>query len=362
MRRIKFCAVLALAIAGAFAFAKPIHAEAGAFNDVWYQSDTEHHNCGFTNYPCNQKLLLLPTLAIHFVNSTSSALSSVDFTFSSDVQTSCAGMYTGGVPVLTKIYLENETESVYGSAPTTWTEWSDPSSFHSINFQLSSAMTATPTSTTLEVVCGTQNGTYVQYQATPPGNTAWRSYEYRADGPSLYPDLASDLLFHLDKLQSSSTLISVPRRSDWCNSTSTGGWINDIGAGVSNGICNAGFTLFVPSQNSIDTLISKKDYLLTKFPFSETLKIQNAITSSTSAASSTLSLSFDFAASSTIATGTPSIYPTGGFHIFSKELYEQWVPSAIRTLIYAMFRLGIWYGVAMMTYALAKRLLRKKEE
>lgn len=365
MRLRTFCAVLALALAGAFAFNHPVHAAWSAFSDVWIESDTASY--GGVGYPTRSNMFDPPTggnsVHISAVSSTAYDAFEMQYYFSSEIIEYCSSTYAGSVPKIISGFLNENSLQAYqnnGVGIAYWDAWKNPEDFGTwtANFLIDGAPTSTPSRLALRVVCATQSGVLTSNQATPPGSTAYTSYDIiNVAGTGNTPDWTLELLSNLPETM----IIPTSTSETWCNSTSTGGWTGDIYAGIRNGICAAGMTLFVPSSDATNYVMSQRDSLAYRFPFSVATQIQGSMRAATSTAtSSTMDLSFAFG-SSTTAGSSPTVYPQR-VNFFGQATYEQYVPSWLRSLIYQLFRLGIWYGFGMATYLLAKKLLRKKEE
>lgn len=359
----------ALAIAGAFVFL-PQKADAwGSMYDVLPRATSYPPPACSGTFPCpftNFNFFgISDTVSVHLSHTSST----FQFYWTDEIVNLCQSL-GGSMPVVDSVDVGGNGNYIYPDANF---GWNGGNISHALTpgFQTISGSWSPSEPTTLE------NGIFFRFSCRDSelGYKVWTgsaSYldEWRytfSDQTSTYVDFADEILYQLENYASPTSTLAYDTATAraWCVATSTGGWVNDIGAGLKQAMCDTAVTLFVPSQTSLNTLVGKKDQILLRFPFSTVGQIQTAMTSGTTATavSSTYAWNFSAVSSTSVNSGSfGAIIPTSTIEVFSQTTYEQWVPSWIRTLWYGAWRLAIWYGVGMATYALAMRILKKKEE
>jgi len=364
MRYTSFCAALALAIAGAFALSTPVHAW-GAFNDVWIE--TSNASYGAVNYPVRADMFNPPTggnsIAVSAVSSTALDAFEMQYYFSEEIIEYCSSTYTGSVPKIISGFLNNKNLQSYqnnGIAESSWTAWEHPENFGTwtANFLIDGAPTTTPQTLGLRVVCSTNSAGVAVNEATPPGNSAYTSADFEdVEGTGSMPNWSLELVANLP----STLLIPTSTSETWCNSTSTGGMMGDIYAGIRNGLCSSAMTLFVPSNEATNFVIEKKDSIQYRFPFSSIATISGMFASAMDDANRTTGTIEIVWPTNTSTSGFGNLLPTST-KILDQEIWETWVPGWLRILTYNLQRFAIWYGLGMSIYILAMKLLKGKEE
>jgi len=299
-----------------FFFETPaVFAAWGAFNDVWSQSANTAGLCGVSYYPCSSQLIEPTggdvTISVSAAEAGSPLIAGrLNWYWNEDIISYCANTYAGGVPALIDIWFSspNEQNSAYpayvnDAGPSSWATWEDPGIFFSAQYYFYPSVPGErPTSTTIGVACVTRNGSNIAAQATPPGNTLYRSYAFEGDAVVAYPDWGTEILLQL------------------LNATTTG-------------------SVTSTGNSTFDKLIGEAAQIQYKWPWGYYYRIKDAIAYgyASSQSSSGLTLTLDM---STIRGGTSSV------EIFSAQVMEDhsFEPDMFRQMSTWIFAfVGLYY-------------------
>lgn len=156
--------------------------------------------------------------------------------------------------------------------------------------------------------------------------------------------------------------IATTSQQQFCysNFASSTGFLDSVGLSISQGICNVGVFLFVPSAASINQFSSLASTTATKIPFSYFYEIKNSIIGQSASSTTNLpTYTTDLAAlgiGSTTALG--NILPA--LTILSTSTVDTFLPSSVRTSLLFLARSAIWLGLGFTLYRIALREVKPK--